>query len=348
MQAVQWFGPRDIRVNDLSLPRMQMARDAIVRVTRSSICGTDLHPYRGEIANFLTGAVMGHEFTGIIEDSDPHFPHLRPGDRVIASDVIACGECWSCLRGWHYQCMNVSLFGYGTVVGSYVPGGQAEYVRVPFADVVLSKIPDTLSEEQVLFVGDILSTGFLCAEAANIEAGDRVVVVGCGPVGLFSIQCAYILGASLVLAIDPEPLRQAAAQQMGAQVLNYESDLVEQVHAFTSGRGADAVLEAVGSETSLQTAIAVARARSTVSVAGVPQIATQSFPAQIAFGRELTVRFVVGDPISARDRIVPLIEAGRLDPTQIISHRLPLQEAAYAYDLFDRRIATKVVLLPAV
>jgi len=291
---------------------------------------------------------MGHEFTGIIEDIDPTITHLRPGDRVLASDIIACGQCWYCQRGWHYQCVNVSLFGYGSVVGGYVPGGQAEYVRVPFADVVLIKIPDNLTEEQILFVGDILTTGFMCAESAQIRLGDKVVVVGCGPVGLFAIQCAYLLGASLVLAIDPDPNRQEAARQIGAYPLPHDDHMIDHVRSLTAGRGADIVLEAVGSEASLLTALTVSRSRGMIVAVGAPQAATLPFPSQAAFGRELTLKFVVGNPISTCDRIIPLLEAGRLDPTQIISHRLPLTEAIRAYDLFDRREAIKVVLLPDV
>lgn len=347
MQAVQWFGTREIQVRDLPYPELKAKRDAVVKVTRAAICGTDLHPYRGEIPNFLNGTVMGHEFTGIIEDIDPALPHLRPGDRVVASDIIACGQCWYCQQGWHYQCVDVSLFGYGTVVGAYVPGAQAEYVRVPFADVVLAKIPDTLTEEQILFVGDILSSGFMCAEAAQFRLGSTVAVVGCGPVGLCCIQSAYVLGADRVLAIDPDPRRQAAALQMGAQTLQYNDDLVEQVRSLTAGRGVDAVLEAVGSEESLRTAVAIARPRGAVSIVGVPQVDALPFPALSAFGRELLIRFVVGDPIHVRERIIPLVERGQLDLAPIISHRLPLKEAALAYDLFDRREALKVVLLPS-
>jgi 2-desacetyl-2-hydroxyethyl bacteriochlorophyllide A dehydrogenase len=346
MQAVQWFGPGDIQVQTLPSPERQAARDAILRVTCSAICGTDLHPYRGEIPDFMVGTVMGHEFTGIIEDIDSAITHLRPGDRVVASDIIACGQCWYCQRGWHYQCMHVSLFGYGTVVGPYVPGGQAEFVRVPFADVVLAKIPDTLTDEQVLFAGDILATGFMAVEAAQVQPGATVAVVGCGPVGLFAIQSAYMLGASRVLAIDPDQQRQAAARQAGAHALPYDDHLIEQIRAITSGRGADAVVEAVGSEAALTLALATARPRGIVVAVGAHHAKAMPFSSQSAFSRELTLKFVVGDPINARDRIFPLLETGRLNSTQIISHRLPLAQAKAAYALFDRHEAVKVLLLP--
>ena len=168
MKGVVWRGPYDMHIVELPLPQVSGPREAVIRVTQSAICGTDLHPYRGEIPDFHPNTVMGHEFTGIVEEVGSAIKHIRPGDRVLASDVIACGECWYCHQGWHYQCQNVSLFGYGTVVGDYVPGGQAEYVRVPYADVVLSKIPDSLTDEQVLFIGDILTTGYTCAHQANI------------------------------------------------------------------------------------------------------------------------------------------------------------------------------------
>jgi len=347
MKGVVWHGPYDVRVvEDLPLPQIEKPDDAIIRVTRSAICGTDLHPYRGEIPDFQQQTLLGHEFTGIIEEVGPAVRDLRRGDRVLASDVIACGMCWFCRRGWHYQCEQVSLFGYGTVVGSYVPGGQADYVRIPFANVVLSKVPEALTDEQVLFVGDILTTGYTCARAGEVHPGAVVAVVGCGPVGLFALMSAQLLGASRVLAIDPDPKRRAMAETLGGQALTPDDSLDEQVRQLTGGRGADVVLEAVGTDHALITALNIVRAKGTISAVGAHHATAMPFPTGQAFGRELTIRFAVGDPISSRDELIPLLEAGRLDTTAIISHRLPLLEAARGYELFDRREATKVVLVP--
>lgn len=344
MKGVVWRGARDVVLDgDLAPPAVVDPGDAVVRVTRSAICGTDLHPYRGEIPGFMEGTVLGHEFVGVVEQVGDAVTAVSPGDRVVASDVIACGHCWWCRRGWHYQCESVSLFGYGEVVGSYVPGGQAEFVRAPFADVVLSPIPDELSDERALFVGDVLTTGFTAASEAGIEPGDVVAVVGCGPVGLFAAMSALYLGAARVLAVDPDPARRAAAEAEGA-VGVAPDDLANALRDLTGGRGADAVLEAVGSPAALACAVEAVRAKGTVVAVGAHHDPAFPLHTGLAFGRELTLRWAVGDPISTRDRLVPILLAGRLDPTSVISHRMPLDDAVLAYELFDRRDATKVVL----
>jgi threonine dehydrogenase-like Zn-dependent dehydrogenase len=347
MKGIVLRGPYEIEaVSDLPFPEILEPRDSVIRITRAAICGTDLAPYRGDIPNFRLNTVMGHEFTGVVEELGSMVKNFRIGDRVLASDIIACGECWFCRKGWHYQCQNVSLFGYGTVVGSYFPGGQAEYVRVPYADVVLYKIPDNLTDEQVLFVGDILTTGFTCAYEANIVPGDVVAVVGCGPVGLLAILSAYFLGANYVLAVDQDHRRRAIAEKFGGYPLDPEAQLVERVWDFTNKRGADVVLEAAGSDNALITSILIARPKGIISVVGSHHSQMMPFPSSLAFGRELTVRFSVGDPIRWRERLVSLVQNGRLDPTCIISHRLPLDQAAEGYRLFNQHEASKVVLMP--
>lgn len=344
MKGVVWHAPYDVHVEDLPLPQLQGPREAIIRVTRSAICGTDLHPYRGEIPDFPAGVVLGHEFTGIVEEVGKEVKNFRVGDRVLASDLIACGECWFCQQNWHYQCQHISLFGYGTVVGQYFPGGQTEYVRIPYADVVLSPIPDSLNEEQILFVGDILTTGYTCAYEAGITSGDTVAVVGCGPVGLFALMSAYHLGASRVIAIDPDPQRQAVAQELSGYPLTPDNEVVQRIQELTHGRGADVVLEAVGTDSALTTALTIVRPKGTISAVGAHHSQAMPFPSGLAFGRELTIRFSVGDPIRWRDQLISLLEKGQLDPTRIISHRLPLSEAVEGYRLFDQHKALKVVL----
>jgi threonine dehydrogenase-like Zn-dependent dehydrogenase len=343
MRGTVYLGPRQVRLRDLPLPRVEGARDAVIRVTRSAICGTDLHAYRGELPGFGVGTVLGHEFTGVVLEAGPEVPFC-PGQRVMASDIIACGRCAACNRGWHYQCPEVSLFGYSTVVGRPVDGGQAEYVRVPYADVVLSPCPDDLSDEQVLFTGDVLPTGFVAARQAQIVPGDTVAVVGGGPVGTIAALCAMVAGAGHVVVADPHRARRQALAGHGLQAVP-PGELAEAVGAVSRGRGAPAVIEAVGSDEALSLAVAVAAPRATVVVVGAHHSAAAPFPSGSAFARELTVRFAVGDPILVRDQVTALLQAGRLDPTVLISHRLPLADVARAYDLYDRKEATKVVLV---
>lgn len=347
MRGVVWRGPETVEVDDsLPDPRIEHPRDAIVRVTLSAICGTDLHPYRGEIDSFRPGTVLGHEFVGVVEDVGEEGGWVRPGERVLASDVIACGRCWYCNVGLHYQCEHVSLFGYGDVVGPYVPGGQAERVRVPFADVVLSPIPPILADEQILLVGDVLTTGYSCAAKGRIAPGATVAVVGFGPVGACAAMSALLLGAARVLAVDPDESRMRLAERVGAVPCGYGHGAGEQVREETGGRGADVVLEAVGSDGALLTALDLVRAGGTVVAAGAHASEATPFPARMAFDKELTLSFAVGDPIATRDALVPLVSAGRLDPAAVISHRMPLEHAVEAYAAFDRREATKVVLRP--
>lgn len=344
MKGAVWRGAYDVQLEELPEPELSGPRDAVVRMTRSAICGTDLHPYRGEIEDFMAGTVLGHEFTGVVEEAGSE-AGVRPGERVLASDLIACGRCRYCAQGWHYHCPEASLFGYGTVVGDYVAGGQAEYVRVPNADLVLSVIPAALGDEEALFVGDILTTAYTGAAEAGIRPGHSVLVVGCGPVGLLGLMCARLLGAEKAIALDPDPGRRAAAERLGATALAPGAGGVAEVLDLTGG-GADAVLEAVGNEAALLLALEAVRPRGTVVAIGSHTYETMRFPVREAFARELTLRFAIGDPIRSREEILDLIAAGRLDPTVVISHRMSLAEAPRAYELFDRREALKVVFTP--
>jgi 2-desacetyl-2-hydroxyethyl bacteriochlorophyllide A dehydrogenase len=338
MKAVVYQGPGSVTVEDVPRPRLTHPRDAVVRVTRAAICGTDLHPYRGEIPDFAAGTVLGHEFAGVVHEAGAEVP-FAVGQRVFASDIVACGRCADCARGWHYQCPAVSLFGYSTVVGAYVAGGQAEYVRVPFADVVLAATPDGVGDEQALFAGDVLATGYAAARDAGVRPGDVVAVVGAGPVGLLAAMCAAVCGAARVVVADPAPERRQRAESAG-----FAAVTPERLPAAVGGRGADAVIEAVGSDAALGCALRAAGPRATVSVVGAHHSAAAPFPTGTAFARELTVRFTVGDPIALREPVLALVAAGRIDPASVVSHRLPLLDAVKGYELFDRRHAFKVVL----
>ncbi|TDB74924.1 alcohol dehydrogenase catalytic domain-containing protein [Micromonospora sp. KC723] len=343
MRAVVYHGPGSVRVDEVERPRIQHPRDVIVRVTRTAVCGTDLHPYRGELPDFTPGTVLGHEFAGTVHEAGAQAP-FAAGTRVFASDVVACGRCPACARGWHYQCPAVTLFGCADVVGAPLAGGQAEFVRVPFADVVLAATPDDVTDEQALFVGDVLTTGLAAVHGAEVAPGDLVAVVGAGPLGLLAGLCAVTAGAARVVVADPVPARRDRAAGFGFTAVAPEQ--LDEAVRDAGGRGADAVIEAVGSDAALDCAVRAAAPHATVCAVGVHHSTAMPFPTGLAFARELTVRFAVGDPIRMREQVLALIRSGRLDPSRIVTHRLPLADAATAYRLFDRRDAFKVVLCP--
>ncbi|HEV7762713.1 MAG TPA: alcohol dehydrogenase catalytic domain-containing protein [Acidimicrobiales bacterium] len=347
MKATSLRRPGRIELVDVPWPEVGSPRDAVVRVTRSAICGTDLHPYRGEIPGFRPDTIMGHELVGVVEDAGPEaeLAGVAVGSRVVASDVIACGSCWWCGHDAHYQCPHVSLFGYGEVVGSYVPGGQAEAVRVPFADTVLTPVPEDVDDDSALFVGDVLTTGWTAAAEAGVAGGDVVAVVGCGPVGLCAVLSAQLLGAATVVGVDGQAARRDAAAGLGAVAAAPDAARAV-LDDLTDGRGADRVIEAVGSPAALAGALALARARGVVAAVGAHHEPAFPLDTGDAFGRELTLRFAVGDPIRWGGVLFAHLAAGRLDPARLVSHRLPLADAADAYALFDRGEATKVLLLP--
>ncbi|MGH3155677.1 MAG: alcohol dehydrogenase catalytic domain-containing protein [Streptosporangiaceae bacterium] len=344
MQAAVFVGARQVELRtDLAVPVITDARDAVVRITRSAICGTDLSAYRGHLPQFAPGTILGHEFTGVVVEAGAAAGH-KPGLRVVGSDIVACGRCPACIHGWHYQCPEVTLFGYSTVVGRPLAGAQAEYVRVPNADVVLAEIPAGLTDEQALFTGDVLATGFQASCAAGFRLGDTVAVVGGGPLGVTAGLCAHVAGAGAVIVAEPNPARRAAVAEHGLLPAEPD-DLARVVREASGGRGARAVIEAVGTDAALGLALDVAGPHSTVIVIGAHHAQDFPFPTGAGFARELTVRFVVGNPILVRDELFALIRSGRLDPTVIVSHRLPLSDAVHAYRLFDRQEATKVVLV---
>ncbi|MFI5661901.1 alcohol dehydrogenase catalytic domain-containing protein [Streptomyces sp. NPDC051684] len=340
MKGVVYRGPGRVAVEELPLPVLQGPRDAIVRVTRAAVCGTDLHPYRGELPDFAPGTVLGHEFAGVVHSAGPE-ARFRPGDRVFASDVVACGRCAQCARGLHYQCAEVSLFGYADVVGKPVDGGQAEFVRVPFADVVLGATPADVSDEQGLFVGDVLTTAYAAVRNAGVQAGDRAAVVGAGPVGLLAALCARLAGAVETVVADTDGSRRARAETLGFRAV----DPAEPSAALAVGPGgAQRVVEAVGTDAALRFALETAGAGATIAVAGSHHSTAMPFPTGLAFAREWTLRFTVGDPITLRDEVLGLVRDGSIDPCQVVSDRVPLVAAPEAYEAFDQRRAFKTVL----
>jgi threonine dehydrogenase-like Zn-dependent dehydrogenase len=345
MRATTLRGPGRVELVDAPWPEVRDPRDAVVRVTRAAICGTDLHPYRGEIPGFRPDTIMGHEFVGVVDEAGPQ-SGLSPGARVVGSDVIACGRCWWCRHGGHYQCEQVSLFGYGEVVGQYVPGGQADAVRVPFADTVLVPVPDGVDDDDALFVGDVLTTGWTAAAEGGVAGGDVVAVVGCGPVGLCAALSARLCGAADVIGVDRLDARRQMAASMGLVAVGPD-DARQAVGDLTAGRGADVVIEAVGTPAALTAALALVRPRGTVTAVGAHHEPAFPLDTGDAFGRELTLRFAVGDPVRWGPVLFDHLVARRLQPARLVSHRVPLDEVAAAYALFDQGDATKVLLVPS-
>jgi len=265
MKANCWYGKQDMRVEDVPDPKILNPRDAIIRVTLAAICGSDLHLYNAFVPTMEKGDIVGHEFMGEVVEVGSAVKNLKVGDRVVVPFCISCGSCFFCQKGMFSLCENsnpnaveaemmwghspAGLFGYSHLTGGYA-GGQAQFVRVPFADVGPIKIPDGISDEQALFLGDIFPTGYMAAENCNIQPGDTVAVWGCGPVGQMAIRSALLLGAERVIAIDRLPERLRMAEEAGADIINYEEvdSLMDELKDMTGGRGPDACIDAVGME----------------------------------------------------------------------------------------------------
>ncbi len=389
MKALCWLGKNRVAVEQVPDPRILNPRDAVIKITTSAICGSDLHLLDGFIPSMERGDILGHEFMGEVVEKGPEVKNLNIGDRVVVPFTISCGSCFFCQKQLWSLCDNSNpgqrmaetmygysgsgLFGYSHVYGGYA-GGQAEYARVPFADVGPLKVPDSLKDEQVLFLSDILPTGYMAAENCGIERGDVVAVFGCGPVGQFAIVSAYLLGAERVIAIDriPERLRMAK-EKAKAEVLNYEEvDVLEALKEMTGGRGPDSCIDAVGLEAhgitldawydlakttlnmetdrshALRRAIQACRKGGTVSIPGVYGGLLDKFPMGVAFAKGLTLKMGQTHMHRYMKPLMERIEKGELDPSFVITHRVPLDEAAQAYKTFrDKKDeCIKVVLKP--
>ncbi len=388
MKALCWHGANDVRVDNVPDPTIINQRDAIVKITSTAICGSDLHLYNGFIPTMQSGDIMGHEFMGEVVELGSEVKNLKKGDRVVIPFTISCGSCFFCNRDLWSLCDNsnpnaglaekiyghspAGLFGYSHLTGGYA-GGQAEYARVPFADVGPLKIPDGLSDEQVLFLTDIFPTGYMAAENCNIQPGDTVAVWGCGPVGQFAIRSAFMLGADRVIAIDrvPERLQMAAAAK--AEIINYEEmDAGEAVTEMTGGRGPDACIDAVGMEahgtgldalydkakqavrlesdrpTALRQVILACRKGGTVSIPGVYGGFVDKVPLGAAFNKGLTMKMGQTHVHRYLRPLLDRVQKGEIDPSFVITHRMKLDEAPHAYEIFKQKKdnCIKVVLKP--
>ncbi len=390
MKAVCWMGKHSIEVHDVADPQIINPHDAIIRVTRTAICGSDIHLYDGYIPSMESGDILGHEFMGIVEEVGPEVRKLRRGDRVVIPFTIACGSCLFCKRDLWSLCDNSnpnahvaetmygysgsSLFGYSHIYGGYA-GGQAQYARVPFADVGPIKIENDLSDEKVLFLSDIFPTGYQGAENANIQPGDTVAVWGCGPVGLFAVASAYMLGAGHVIAIDRFPERLKLAQRVGATTINYEQDgvnVIEALRDLTGGIGPDSCIDAVGMEAhsstlvgaydtvkqalSLETdrpfvlrqAIQAIRKGGTLSIPGVYGGVLDKVNFGAAFGKGIHMNMGQTHMMKYLKPLLQRVEQGQIDPTFMISHRIGIDQAPEFYKLWQQKdeAVTKIVIDP--
>ena len=388
MKATCWEGKRSVRVEEVPDPMIIDSRDAIVRVTSTAICGSDLHLYNGYVPTMQRGDILGHEFMGEVVETGPGVKNLKTGDRVVVPFSIACGECFMCRRDLFSCCENsnpnawmaeklwghspAGAFGYSHMLGGFA-GGQAQYARVPFADVGPLKLPDGMPDEQALFLSDIFPTGYMGAEMCGIQPGDVIAVWGAGPVGLFAMASAYLLGAERVIAIDRFPYRLALARGRlnVSDTINYEEEnVLERLKELTGGRGPDACIDAVGMEAhghaamyaydrakqalmletdrpiALREAIQACRNGGTVSVIGVYGGFIDKFPMGSLMNRSLTIRTGQCHVQRYMRPLLERIQGGEIDPSFVITHRLRLEDAPSGYEMFlhKRDNCEKVVL----
>jgi threonine dehydrogenase-like Zn-dependent dehydrogenase len=388
MKAVCWQGSNKVGVETVPDPKIINSRDAVVKITTSAICGSDLHLYDGYIPTMEPGDILGHEFMGEVVEKGSAVENVNIGDRVVVPFPIACGNCFFCQQKLTSLCDNSNpnawmaekimghspsgIFGYSHMLGGYA-GGQAQYARVPFADVGLFKIPDGLTDEQVVFLTDIFPTGYMAAENCDITPGDTVAIWGCGPVAQFAIRSAFMLGAERVIAIDRVPERLQMAKDGGAEVLNFEEvDVGEALKEMTGGRGPDSVMDAVGMESHgmgveglydkakqavrletdrphvLRQAILACRKGGTVSVPGVYGGFVDKIPMGAFMNKALTMKTGQTHVHRYLPTLLARIQNGDINPSFVITHRLPLEQAPHGYEIFKHKQdnCIKIVLKP--
>lgn len=388
MKANCWYGKKDMRVVDVPDPKILNKRDAIIKVTSTAICGSELHLYNGFVPTMEQGDIMGHEFMGEIVEVGPEVKNRRVGDRVVVAFPISCGQCFFCKKELYSLCENTNpnawmaekffghspagIYGYSHLTGGFA-GGQAEYVRVPFADVGTVKIENGVTDEQVLFLSDIFPTGYMAAEQCNIQNGDTVAIWGCGPVGQFAIRSAFLLGAERVIAIDRFPERLQMARNGGADTIDYEeTDVYDTLMQLTGGRGPDSCMDAVGLEAhmpgplfyydrlkqtlmsesdrpiALRQAIMACRKGGTVSIPGVYGGLIDKMPIGAVMNKALTIK--TGQTHAQRyfQPLLKRIVDGDIDPSFVVTHRLKLSEAPEGFAMFNHKEdgCIKIVMRP--
>jgi threonine dehydrogenase-like Zn-dependent dehydrogenase len=388
MKANCWYGKQDMRVMDVPDPKILNKRDAIIKVTSTAICGSELHLYNGFVPTMEKGDIMGHEFMGEIVEVGPEVKQRRVGDRVVVAFPISCGECFFCKKKLYSLCENTNpnawmaekfyghspagIYGYSHLTGGFA-GGQAEYVRVPFADIGTVKIENGFSDEQVLFLSDIFPTGYMAAEQCNIQPGDTVAIWGCGPVGQFAIRSCFMLGAERVIAIDRFPERLRMAREGGADTIDYEeTDAYDMLMQLTGGRGPDSCMDAVGLEAhmpgplyyydrikqavmsesdrpiALRQAIMACRNGGTVSVPGVYSGLIDKMPMGAVVNKALTIKTGQTHVQRYFKPLLDRIAHGDIDPSFVVTHRLKLDDAPIGFDIFNRKQdgCIKIVMAP--
>ena len=345
MKALRYYGTRDIRHEAMDDPRLDSDRDAIIRMTGCSICGSDLHIWHGHGFTEDIGYCVGHEAVGEVVEVGRGVSRLKVGDSVMVPAAVGCGACRSCLSGVVHNCENNASGCYG--LSAALQGVQAEAFRVPAADVNAVKIPEGVSEDQALMMTDALATAWFGARNADIRPGSSVAVIGLGPIGLMAVDSAFVMGAGVVYAIDPVAERRALAEEAGAIALAPDEAL-ETIREATNGVKLDCVVEAVGSEATVDLALRLVRRRGTVSVIGVQQARRYAFPLERAFAAGLTFRIGTCSVPEELPALFPLVQSGRLKPEKYISHRMPLSAGPDAYRMFEAREngALKMVLRP--
>lgn len=339
MRAVRYVGDGQVAVDDVPRPRIEHELDAIVDVRASSICGTDLHLIRGD-ALLAPGVRLGHEYTGVVSEIGSAVRHLEPGQSVLGSSFVACGRCRACMRAEHWHCRQRQMLGTGTVFGPPLDGAQADQVRVPYADVSLTPIPAGIDSAAAVLLSDVLPTGYHAVAGGTVQPGDVVAIVGAGPVGLAALLVAELCGAAAIVTVDRVSSRRAAAAELGAVAAEDGNSTVREL---SDGWGADVVIEASGSAGGLALAHDLVRGRGTVAIVGAPGH-DAALDVSRLFEREVRIRFVIGNPISARDELIRLVRFGVLPTTPLLSHRLTLDDAPEAYELFAEASALKVLL----
>ncbi len=375
MKALVYEGIKKVKLSEVEDARIRKADDIIVRVTMTAICGSDLHLYHGFVPNMPKGFILGHETMGIVEEAGPEVTKVRKGDRIIVPFPIACGHCWFCEHEYWSQCDNSNsygecggIFGYSNTYGGY-DGGQAEYLRVPYANVGPVMVPEELKDEQALFLTDVLPTAYWGVENGGVKQGDTVIILGCGPIGLTAIKWSFLAGAKRVIAVDYIEYRLKHAKTYGAEVVNFEDydDTGEYLHEITHG-GADVVLDCVGldgkasnlekvetllrlqggSKSAIEMAAKAVRKCGTVVLIGVYGTRYNLFPLGDFFSRNVTLKMGQCPVHRYVQPILEQIKSGKFDPTDIITHRVPLEQGPQAYKIFDKKEdnCIKVILQP--
>ena len=347
MKAVLFEKIGSVKLSEATKPDLETQEDALVKVTNTAICGTDLHILNGNIP-VEENTILGHEAVGVVEKIGSDVKRIKQGDRVVLSCTVQCGQCDNCRNGLVALCKEGGIFGCGQQRGGF-PGAQAEYIRVPFADFVLEPIPTELSEEQALFVGDILSTGYMASENGSIQPGDIVIIFGAGPVGLCTTATARLFGPSLIVSVDLLDYRLEAAKRVGADIIinSGKTDILEEIKRITDGRGADVTIEAVGSAETLNYCIESVRGGGNISIVGVFPPGMVEISMKKMLIRNIQIKMGLVNMVNM-GRLMSLIKHRKLDLTSLITHQMPLNKVNDAYRIFSSRSENvlKVILYP--